>query len=202
MPKRDINYQNCLMYKIVCNDLNVTDLYVGSTTNFSKRKQGHKSKCNNENDKCYNLKVYKMIRENGGWDNWSMIQIEEYPCNNNNEAFARERYWLETLNAKLNIFNPIRTKLDVQEYGKQYRIDNYDEVLKRKQNYRENNKEKINEKSKLYREQNIDKIKEQNKIQVTCPACNCTVTKCNFTRHKKSKSHIDAQAKLDDVQIV
>ena len=39
-----------------------------------------------------------MIRKNGGWENWCMIEIEKYPCNDKNEAKARERYWLETLN--------------------------------------------------------------------------------------------------------
>ena len=101
---------------------------------------------------------------------------------------------------KKQYYNNNKEKL--LEYQKQYKANNYDEVLKRKKIYSENNKEKINEKSKLYREQNIDKIKEQYKIQVTCPACNCIITKCNFTRHKKSKSHIDAQSKLDAVQIV
>ena len=40
-----------------------------------------------------------MIRENEGWNNWSMIEIEKYPCNDKNEACARERYWYELLNA-------------------------------------------------------------------------------------------------------
>ena len=31
-----------------------------------------------------------MIRENGDWNNWSMIEIEKYPCNDDNEARARE----------------------------------------------------------------------------------------------------------------
>jgi hypothetical protein len=24
--------------------------------------------------------VYSTIRENGGWNNWSMVEIEKYPC--------------------------------------------------------------------------------------------------------------------------
>jgi predicted GIY-YIG superfamily endonuclease len=30
------------MYKIVCKDLSITDVYVGSTTNFTNRKRDHK----------------------------------------------------------------------------------------------------------------------------------------------------------------
>ena len=43
-----------------------------------------------------------MIRENGNWNNWSMIEIEKYPCNDDNEARSRERYWYEVLNANMN----------------------------------------------------------------------------------------------------
>ena len=48
MPKKEINYQNTIIYKIVCNDLNVKDVYVGNTTDFTKRKWSHKSDCYND----------------------------------------------------------------------------------------------------------------------------------------------------------
>ena len=38
--------QNYVMYKIVCNDLNINDCYVGHTTNFNNRKSDHKYNCN------------------------------------------------------------------------------------------------------------------------------------------------------------
>ena len=81
MPRTNINYANTIMYKFVCNDLNVTDVYVGNTTEFTKRKSSHKCNCNNENCKSHNLKVYQIIRANGGWLNWRMIEIKKYPCN-------------------------------------------------------------------------------------------------------------------------
>ena len=49
MPKKIIDYSKTIIYKIVCNDLNITDLYIGHTTNFIKRKATHKSNCNNIN---------------------------------------------------------------------------------------------------------------------------------------------------------
>ena len=66
MPKEVIDYSNTIIYKIVCNDPNITDCYVGSTTNIVKRRQSHKSVCNNENSKLFNFYVYQFIRENGG----------------------------------------------------------------------------------------------------------------------------------------
>ena len=62
------NYENGLIYKLCCKDANITDIYVGSTTNFKQRKKEHKADCHNENNKNYNRPVYKFIRENGG--NW------------------------------------------------------------------------------------------------------------------------------------
>jgi hypothetical protein len=161
MPKVAMNYQNTIIYKIVCSDLNITDTYVGHTTNFIQRKCGHKTSCNNEGDKSYNLKIYTTIRATGGWDNWAMIQIEEYSCNNLNEATARERYWIETLHSILNSCIPNRTPKEVIEYNKQYHkenIDKYKEVMKQ---YYIDNADKIKDQAKEYREKNRDKINEK-----------------------------------------
>ena len=42
MPKDTIDYSNTIIYKIYCNDSSVTDIYIGHTTNFIKRKYQHK----------------------------------------------------------------------------------------------------------------------------------------------------------------
>ena len=42
MPIQNIKYNNTLIYKIVCNDLNIKDVYVGHTTDFRRRKNCHK----------------------------------------------------------------------------------------------------------------------------------------------------------------
>ena len=102
------DYEKTIIYKLVCNDLNVKDIYVGHTINFIDRKNVHKSSVKNENNNGYNCKKAKIIRENGGWDNWSMVEIEKYPCNNKYEARARENYWYEVLNATMNSQVPIK----------------------------------------------------------------------------------------------
>ena len=122
MPRKPIDYSNTIIYKIACNDLAITESYVGHTTSFKERKFNHKYKCNNENDEKYNLKVYKYIRENGGWDNFTMIEIEKYPCKDGNEAKARERYWHEKLNSSLNAFLPIIFEDEVQDKANQRKI--------------------------------------------------------------------------------
>ena len=106
MPRLPIDYSKTIMYKLVCNDLEIKDCYVGHTTDMTKRKYKHKSSCNNEKGKEFNEKKYVYIRDNGGWDNWSMVMIEEYSCKNKQEATKRERELYESLEAKLNTIRP------------------------------------------------------------------------------------------------
>ena len=108
MTKTKINHQNTEIYKIVCNDPEVKDLYVGSTTNFVKRKYRHKSSSNNPNNPKNNLKIYKIIRQNGGWDNWKMLLVEKYPCCSKREAEAREEEIRIQLQATMNTYRCFR----------------------------------------------------------------------------------------------
>ena len=171
------NYQNTIIYKIVCKDEKLKDLYVGQTTNFSKRKSRHKTNCVCERTEKYNMFLYKFIREKGGWDNWNIIEVEKYPCENLVQASERERYWMNELNATLNKVKPqqqIYSHYDNQkEYKKAYREANKEKIKEynikyREANkeeakeYREANKEKIKEYKKAYREANKEKIKSSN----------------------------------------
>ena len=74
MPKTPINYSNVSIYKIEHIE-NESLLYVGQTTSFKQRKCSHKSKCSHSK---YNSKLYQMIRENGGWEMFRMIEIEKF----------------------------------------------------------------------------------------------------------------------------
>ena len=103
MPKDVISYSNTIIYKIFCNDKTVTDIYVGHTTNFIKRKYQHKNLCN----KGKKLKIYNLIQENGGWDNWTMIEIAKYNCQDVTEARIREHEHYDLLNPSLNLIKPI-----------------------------------------------------------------------------------------------
>ena len=106
MPKSKVDYQTTVIYKIVCNDFNVKDLYVGHTTDFRSRKNCHKKSCCNPNSKKHNFTLYKSIRENGGWSNWTMVEVEKFPCNDSNEATAREQFWYEQFCPTLNMRCP------------------------------------------------------------------------------------------------
>ena len=79
------DYAKRIIYKLINYDY--PDLvYVGSTTNFTKRKHKHKELCLNINHKKHISKVYQMICNNGGWMNWIMIKICDYPCDDKRQA--------------------------------------------------------------------------------------------------------------------
>ena len=146
MPRKAIDYKKVIIYKLVCDDLSVKDLYVGHTTDFTNRKKLHKQCSLNPTNSKHNYKVYKMIRDNGGWDNWSMIEIEKYLCNDENEARARERQWYELLDANMNTRCPILYADDKKQYEKNIMFKIKIKLVKRRKNI-ENKKKIISKKN-------------------------------------------------------
>ena len=96
-------FENMVIYQIKCKDENITEIYVGSTTSFSKRKGEHKHHSNHSEYTRNKSKLYEMIRENGGWDNWLMLEVKKFPCNDNNESRAEEERVRVELKATLNM---------------------------------------------------------------------------------------------------
>jgi hypothetical protein len=107
MPKEDIDYSNTVIYKIYCKDKIINEVYVGHTTNFTKRKYNHKHCCSNLDNK---LKIYNTIRQHGGWDNWNIIPIAIYNCKDKTDALIKEQEHYELLGASLNSCPPCSSK--------------------------------------------------------------------------------------------
>ena len=114
MPKTPVNYSDTIFYRLVYRDLTITDVYVGCTTNFRQRKLAHKNNCSNEKSIKYDLRVYTFIRNNGGWENWTMIMIHRQSCVDALEAHTVERGYVELLGATLNSCVPGRTLQESQ----------------------------------------------------------------------------------------
>ena len=132
MPRKPIEYNNTQFYKIVCNDLQLTDCYVGHTTNFATRKAVHKHNAVNPNAKDHTSHLYQHIKTHGGWDNFDMILIETRSCLNRLEACKIEREHIEQLGAMLNCRRPAVSKEEKLEYSRAYALANC------KDYYREN----------------------------------------------------------------
>ena len=153
MPRVPVDYSKTIIYRIVCKDPTIKDCYVGSTTDFKSRKSGHKTTCNNNKNKDYNVKVYQFIRENGGWNNWDMVEIEKYNAIDKLDQRKKERYWIETLQSTLNLVLPSRTYKEYYETFKE-------EYTKRIKIYQENHKDELSEYKKKYHQDHKDEVSE------------------------------------------
>jgi len=157
-----VTYANSVVYKIMSLDPEIDDIYVGSTCAIRKRKHEHKTNCCNETAKYYNRYVYQFIRENCGWDNWSMVVIKSYPdIASRIELLNKEMKWMKKLNATLNKQTPGNwLKLGKTEYDKQYKNDNKETI-------------------KAYQ---LEKIECE---------CGCMISRKHIARHIKTQKHKD-----------
>tara|TARA_R110002153_G_scaffold70049_1_gene184525 strand:+ start:1275 stop:1754 length:480 start_codon:yes stop_codon:yes gene_type:complete len=124
MTKTPIDYSNCVIYKIVCKDLDNKNCYIGHTTQLSQRIKQHKYDYKYEKGPKYNYKLYRNIRDSdNGIDDYDIVLVEKYPCANVYEAKARERYFYETLNANMNTQNPCRSAPEyIEEHKEEIRL--------------------------------------------------------------------------------
>ena len=172
MPKQSIDFSKTVIYKIQHKELDDL-LYVGSTTEYVKRKNRHKTTSYaNDTNKNYNLKLYKTIRDNGGWDMFNMIIVKPFPCENRRQAEAEEDCVMREMRASLNMRRSYQTQEELTEHRKKYylehiedyrqwRLENNDKIKEKRREYYLENQDEIKEKSREYRLENTDKIKEQ-----------------------------------------
>ena len=149
-----MSYSKGKIYRLVCN--NTGQQYIGSTIqSLSQRLGNHKAayKAFLEGKPTDKLTAFSILSEN----NFEMILIEEYPCENKNQLERRERYFIQTMFC-LNKNKPEQTREERIEYHQQYRKDHKDEILKSKIDYRQKHKEEI-AKSKIdYRQKHKEEI--------------------------------------------
>jgi len=162
------NYEHAVIYKICCKDPEVKEIYVGSTCDLRQRKYKHANNCTNESRKEHHYYVYQRIRDHGGWDNWEVIQIEEFPCNSKRELEARERHWLETLGSSLNKNTPCQTIEERREYDLGWHREKRADP-----EYREERNERDRER------------RRENKV--TCEHCGSVVSKDYLKKHQQTK---------------
>ncbi len=141
-----------IIYKITIQDY----IYVGSTKNFTRRKCEHKRYCNIKKD----VLIYNKINELGGWDNCSMIPIEEGEFENNIQAHIREEVFRKEYHASLNTVRCHATCDDYKERRTQYNEVNKDKIRIQKKIYKELHKDEIKENNKEYRSIHKESQKE------------------------------------------
>ena len=167
-------YNKGKIYKIT--SPNTDDVYYGSTIlSLNQRFWTHKS-CNS-----------KIIIEAG---DAKIELVEKYPCESKQELLWRERYYIENFDC-INKMKPIQTKEEKRENDREYYKKNKEYQKEYKKEYYEKNKERVN----LYNSKNREKRRlysiEYNKIKLSCRVCKCEMGKNAFSRHKKSKKHLE-----------
>ena len=101
------DYSNTIIYKISCKDPTVSGVYVGHTTDFTKRKYSHMNSSLDTNNM---VLLYRTIRFYGGWDNWEMKIVGFFDCKNLTEAREKEQEFYLSLHANLNSVEPVPTQ--------------------------------------------------------------------------------------------
>ena len=164
MSNKQIDYSNTIFYKIHCKDTDVKDIYIGHTTNFVQRKIAHKQSCTHAKYCNHNCKVYSVIRQFGGWDNWNMDIIAFHHCDDKPDALKMEQQYFEEYNATLNSIQPFPTpkpKVIIKKIPKAKFI--------------------VKEK----------KISNKPRLKHFCDKCNFTCSKnSNYIKHLETAKHI------------
>ena len=162
-----VELNNYTFYKIVPKNKELNYNYVGQTTNFINRKLQHKQQVENENYNKSHYKLYKTIRQNGGWNEWEMIEIEKLNGKTRLESRMREQELIEEYKSNLNILNAYITEEERLSRKKtiteKYREENKELLKEQIKKYKEDHKEIISEQMKKYREENKEKIYEKTK---------------------------------------
>ena len=114
-------------YKLHYAHDNTKECYVGSSSNFAQRKSAHKFNCNKPNSNAHNLRVYRYIRSNGGFANWTFTVLEERDNMTERRKLLRERVLTERHGGTLNT-QKAGALLEVgkQEYDRSYHRQNAD----------------------------------------------------------------------------
>jgi hypothetical protein len=189
MPRKNIDYSKTVIYKIQHIDKDEL-LYVGSTTDFRRRKNTHKQSC-----KRGTIKLYEMIRDNGGWEMFNMVIIKEFCCENAEQARREEDRIMREMKANMNMIRAYLTEEERtqqnREYSEQYRENNKERIKQYQEQYqeqyrKEENKEHRKEYDKQYREQNKEKLNKK----IIC-VCGCQIVERNLPRHLKTMKHIN-----------
>jgi hypothetical protein len=121
MPLTKVDYTKAVIYKIYCLDETIKDCYIGLTTDFIRRKYNHKH-CS----QLKNLKLYNVIREYGGWDNWKIEIIYKFENDECVDKCYCEKIETNFINEHVATLNS--NKFDRKKYDKEWYSENLERI--------------------------------------------------------------------------
>jgi hypothetical protein len=149
-------------------------VYIGSTSKkyLSQRLTAHVSSYKRYLlGKTRWISSFEIMKNN----NYSILLLESYPCNDKDELTSRERYFIESMEC-VNKYIPNRTyqeslektrkykennKEHIKIYKQRYNLENRDTIKKQKQNNYYKNHNTFLERSKRYKEENKERLNEK-----------------------------------------
>ena len=144
------DYSRGKIYRLVCNETG--EQYIGSTIRtLAERLSNHTREAKNEKMACKSKQI--ILR-----GDYSIVLVEEYPCENRNQLERRERHYIETMEC-INYNIPTRTHQEWVEVNKEkiaeqhrlYQQEKKEEIIEYKHQYDKNNKDKRNEYQRKWR---------------------------------------------------
>jgi len=174
------------LYEIRPLDKSLKMIYRGSTEDFERRKRQHISACYSEGEK-YNYRVYKYIREHGGWDKFEMVKFATVGCKDKRELETEyERAIIEAIpkEFRLNDIIPGRTR---KEYYEERRKD---PVYREKEKKRNRERKREKRKDPKYREKEKKRMREWKKQKYTCGCSpDKELTIGHKAKHERTSKH-------------
>jgi hypothetical protein len=158
--KEKTDYTKSIIYKIVSKDISVSFTYIGSTSNFSNRKSLHKSDYYNVKSPRHRLQIYEFIRNNGDWNNFVIVLIEEYNCKTKRELEMQEQYWKDIYEDNIGLKKAYITKEQIKENKLKHYLQNKEQILEKQREQYANDKSKKQQYYQEHKEQILSTRKE------------------------------------------
>ena len=169
------------IYKISSKDNKYT--YIGSTKDLDERISKHRQNSNNQNSRKYNYKIYKTIRDNGGWSEFIIEKIEDILCNQE-IAFKRETELMKEFNSNLNCNRAYISPDDIKKQRREYNLKNKEKRKIQRKEYRLRKLLK-----KFTGESNCEETKVKSINSFKC-YCGGNYTNKHKSEHFKSDKHL------------
>ena len=81
---------------------NTMSVYIGSTTDLKRRKRQHKYHCSTPTSDKHMFRMYKYVRDNGGFDNWEITSLMNLINPSDRARYTLEQHLMIQYGATLN----------------------------------------------------------------------------------------------------
>ena len=174
--------KTAIIYKIICKDENIKEMYIGSTFNLNQRINEHKR--HYKYDRSKDIKLYKFIKD---FDNFKFEILETFECETKRQKEQKEQEYMDKLLPTLNTQKAYIT----EEFKKERDKKNS------KLHYAENKEQELLNRKKYQERPEIkQKIKDRRSQKINCE-CGISYTFGHRSRHLKSKKHTNYLLTLD-----